>query len=51
VTAVLRWDVITNIALKAQITREPESGPDWVTADPSSNKRVNIYGIGADFIF
>ena len=51
-TAVLRWDIVQNIALKAQITRaNADDPPYWVTLEPGNAKKVNIYGFGADFVF
>jgi hypothetical protein len=52
VGAVLRWDVVQNIALKAQVMRAKAADNDyWVAQDLNSDKRVNIYSIGADFLF
>jgi hypothetical protein len=51
-SASLRYDVIRNIALKAQVSR-PQAGNStyWVTSDPTTDKRVNVYSLGADFVF
>jgi hypothetical protein len=51
-SASLRYDVVHNIALKAQYSRpQASSTPYWVIPDPASNKRVNVYSLGADFVF
>jgi hypothetical protein len=51
-SASLRYDVVRNIALKAQFSR-PQAANDayWVTPDPASDKRINVYSLGADFVF
>jgi hypothetical protein len=51
-SASLRYDVVRNIALKAQVSR-PQAANDtyWVAADTTSSKRVNVYSLGADFVF
>jgi len=51
-SASLRYDVVRNIALKAQISR-PQAGNStyWVTPDPTSSTRVNVFSLGADFVF
>jgi hypothetical protein len=51
-SASLRYDLVRNIALKAEVSRPQESnGIYWVTADPASSARVNVYSFGADFVF
>jgi hypothetical protein len=51
-SASLRYDVVRNIALKAQFSR-PQAGNDtyWITPDHASNERVNVFSLGADFVF
>ncbi len=51
-SASLRYDVASNVALKAQLMR-PQAGNDlyWVTRSLTSNQRVNVVGLGADFVF
>jgi hypothetical protein len=51
-TGILRYDIARNIALKAQVSRPEESNAGyWITAVPTSNKRVNVYSFGTDFVF
>jgi hypothetical protein len=51
-SASLRYDVVHNIALKAQYSRPEASNTSyWVIPDPTSNRRVNVYSLGADFVF
>jgi len=48
----LRYDVVQNIALKAQVSRPQASNAAyWVTPNNASDKRVNVYSVGADFVF
>jgi len=50
--ASLRYDVVRNIDLKLQVNRaQAGDSAYWVVANPSSNERVNVYSIGADFVF
>lgn len=51
-SASLRYDVVRNIALKAQVTRA-QAGDDqyWVIPNPASSARINVYSLGADFVF
>jgi hypothetical protein len=51
-SASLRFDVVRNIALKAQYSR-PQAGniTYWVNSDPTSSERVNVFSLGADFVF
>jgi hypothetical protein len=48
----LRYDVVRNIALKAQVTRA-QAGDDqyWVVPNFASSARINVYSVGADFVF
>jgi hypothetical protein len=51
-TAVLRYDVVQNIALKAQVTRVPAANFSyWIEPDFTPGKRVSIFSFGADFVF
>ena len=48
----LRYDVVSNIALKAEVTRALGSdGLYYATTNTASDKHVNVYSIGADFVF
>ncbi|MEP6546066.1 MAG: porin [Gammaproteobacteria bacterium] len=52
VAASLRYDVVHNIALKAQVSRPQASNSTyWVTGSAASGERVNVYSVGADFVF
>jgi hypothetical protein len=48
----LRYDVVRNVALKAQISR-PQAGNStyWTTFNAASSERINVYSVGADFVF
>ena len=48
----LRYDVVRNIALKAQVTRA-KAGDDqyWVIPNFASSASINVYSVGADFVF
>jgi hypothetical protein len=51
-SASLRYDVISNIALKAEVTRaQASNGLYFVTPNLTSDEHVNVYSIGADFVF
>jgi hypothetical protein len=51
-SASLRYDVVRNIALKAQFSRPQAANENyWVTPDPTSSQRVNVMSLGADFVF
>jgi hypothetical protein len=51
-SASLRYDVVSNLALKAQFSRPPVSSqPTFSTPDYSSSQRVNVFSLGADFVF
>ena len=48
----LRYDVVSNVALKAEVTRAP--GTDAIifgSSNPTAVAHVNVYSIGADFVF
>jgi hypothetical protein len=48
----LRYDVVRNIALKAQYSRpQAANGTYWVTPQRDSTQRVNVMSLGADFVF
>jgi Gram-negative porin len=51
-SAGLRYDVVSNVALKAEVSRAQESnGLYFVTTNLTSSQYVNVYSIGADFVF
>jgi len=51
-SASLRYDVVRNIALKAQVSRpQAANSTYWVTSDPTATQRVNVFSLGADFVF
>jgi hypothetical protein len=51
-SASLRYDVVNNMALKAQVSRaQASNGQYWVTANTASNANVNVYSVGVDFVF
>lgn len=51
-SASLRYDVVRNIALKAQVSRPKATNSSyWVTPQPTSSERVNVFSLGADFVF
>jgi hypothetical protein len=48
----LRYDVITNVALKAQISSvQGRNSTEWASPSTTSNERVNVFSLGADFVF
>ncbi|HLZ98622.1 MAG TPA: hypothetical protein VKP66_11855 [Steroidobacteraceae bacterium] len=48
----LRYDLVRNVALKAQLSRaQAADSVYWVANDPTSTKYVNVYSVGADFVF
>jgi hypothetical protein len=48
----LRYDVVRNIALKAQISRpQAANSTYWTTFNATATERVNVYSVGADFVF
>jgi hypothetical protein len=48
----LRYDVVRNVALKAEISRPQAANEDyWVSANTQSQERVNVYSFGVDFVF
>jgi hypothetical protein len=48
----LRYDVVRNVALKAEISR-PQANDDvyWVNPNIQSQERINVYSFGVDFVF
>ena len=51
-SANLRYDVIRNVALKAEVSRpQAANAVYWVTPNYASSERVNVYSFGADFVF
>jgi hypothetical protein len=51
-SASLRYDVVRNIALKAQVSRpQAGNGTYWVNPNFTSSQRVNVFSLGADFVF
>lgn len=51
-SASLRYDVVTNVALKAEVTRALGSdGLYFSTTSTSTGEHVNVYSLGADFVF
>jgi hypothetical protein len=50
--ASLRYDVVRNISLKAQVSRAQAGNTAyWVTPNPASHEWANVYSLGADFVF
>jgi hypothetical protein len=48
----LRYDVVTNLALKAQLSRaQADNGEYWSDRNPTSSERVTVLSLGADFVF
>ena len=51
-SASLRYDVVTNVALKAEVTRALGSdGLYFSTTSTNTGEHVNVYSLGADFVF
>lgn len=51
-SASLRYDVVRNLALKVQFSRPQAANESyWETSNPNSSERVNVYSVGADFVF
>jgi hypothetical protein len=51
-SGVLRYDVLRNVALKAQVARTGAGDTRfWVTPNFSSSEHVSVYSFGADFVF
>jgi hypothetical protein len=48
----LRYDLVTNVALKAQFSRpQADNASYWTDRNPNSGERVNVFSLGADFVF
>jgi len=48
----LRYDVVTNVALKAQASRaQADNGSYWTDRNPNSSEHVNVFSLGVDFVF
>jgi len=48
----LRYDVAPNIALKAQVDQFKANDPEaFVTPDATSQRKVSVFSLGADFVF
>jgi hypothetical protein len=48
----LRYDIVGNVALKAQFSRPQVSSEFyWTAPNYASNKRVNVFSLGVDFVF
>jgi hypothetical protein len=53
-SASFRYDVVTNLALKAEVTRALGSDGLYfsnTTTTTNSDEHVNVYSLGADFVF
>lgn len=50
-SASIRYDILSNVALKFQISRpEVSNGDYFIDPNYASTQRVNVYSIGADFV-
>jgi len=48
----LRYDVVTNVALKAQFSRaEAADSAYWTVGNLNSSEHVSVFSLGADFVF
>jgi len=48
----LRYDVVTNVALKAQLSRaQAANSAYWTDGNLNSSDRVTVFSLGADFVF
>ncbi len=48
----MRYDILHNVALKVQVSRAQASNDTyWVTPNAASDERINVYSLGADFVF
>ena len=51
-SASLRYDIVQNVALKAEFSRPQASNPTYFTTpNYASSKPVNVISVGADFVF
>ncbi len=51
ISASLRYDVMHNVDLKAQVSRAAAASGYWVQPNPTSREHVNVYSVGVDFVF
>jgi len=50
--ATVRYDVVRNVDLKLQVSRAQAGNETyWVVGNQASNAYVNVYSLGADFVF
>jgi hypothetical protein len=48
----LRYDVVTNVAVKAQASRaQADNASYWTDRNPNSSEHVNVFSLGVDFVF
>jgi len=47
----LRYDVVRNLDLKLQVTRPQASNGFYWVAPTAADTRINVYSLGADFVF
>jgi hypothetical protein len=48
----VRYDIVRNVALKAQVSRPQAANTTyWIAPNYTSTERVNVYSLGADFVF
>ena len=51
-TVTLRYDLVTNVALKAEVSRaQAANGEYFATYNQAVNERVTVVSFGADFVF
>ncbi len=51
-SASLRYDIVRNVALKAQFSNpQALNVAYWTAPNYASNERVNVISVGADFVF
>jgi hypothetical protein len=51
-SVTLRYDVVRNVVLKAQVTRAPAGNFwYWTTSEPAARGIVGVFSLGADFVF
>jgi hypothetical protein len=51
-SATLRYDVVRNVALKAQVTRAAAGNFwYWTTSQPAATDYLAVFALGADFVF
>jgi hypothetical protein len=52
----MRYDIVSNLALKAEVTRAKANnqaffGEATANSNPNSDENVQVYSLGADFVF